>query len=84
MSVVIIIETFDLNYVPLHLLDWWLFVRQLFLVILKPQLTLAPLSFVATLALISWASLILLDDLASGFPLGLCRSFILHTLHHLH
>ncbi len=84
MYVVIIIETFDLGYVPLRLLHWWLFVRRLFIVVLRPRLTLAPLSFVATLAPISWSDLIILNDHASGSPLGLCKSFILHTLHHLH
>jgi hypothetical protein len=38
MSIVITIETFDLGQVSFHLLDQRLFVRQIFLIVVKPNL----------------------------------------------
>ncbi len=81
MFVVVTIERFDLREVMLRLLDRQLFARRLFLVVLRPWLTLA---LVTTFASIVWANLILLGDHTFNFTLRVCRGFILHTLHHLH
>ncbi len=71
--------------VPLsHLLDWQLLAHWLFLVIWRPRLSLAPLMLVATLAFIVWVGLVLMGHFASNFTFGACKSFILHTHHHLH
>jgi len=84
MSIVVTIETFDLGKVLLHILNQWLFAHWLFFVTWRPRLSLAPLVFIAALASITWANLVLLGDSASDFTLRACKGFIHHAFHHLH
>jgi hypothetical protein len=78
------IEALDLCQVLSHVFCQWPLALQLFLVIVKPWLTLAPVVLVVTFAPIAWASKVFLGDFGFGFTFGAWRAFVPHAFHHLH
>ncbi len=76
----LLIETFDLGQVLLCLFDRRFFVHQIFLVVWRPQLSLAPLTLIVTLASITWANFIFWVTLLPISPLGCVGvSFSIHS-----
>jgi hypothetical protein len=71
ISIVVTIENFDLNQVPLCLLEHQLSVLAS-PCCLKVEAFLGTLMLITTLASTSWARLVFLGDFASVFTLGMC------------
>ncbi len=84
VSLVIIVEAFDLQQVPLRLLHCWFLTQRFFLIIMCSQLTLAPLAFVPTFTSTTQVGMLFLGDPIPEFTFLAWRAFILHALHHFH